>query len=268
MAEADLNLCDLSLGFEGCANCTYKWDFSIRFPRDEQVQRVRKSTKNRITRKIGQVKFNDSFKFVHKKLYPEGLYTGEVQENTRSGFGIMKFHKGVKYYGHWWQDLPHGPGYLSISTTSHYKGCFSQGKFSGYGEYILDQSYSYKGYFENNLKHGHGYEKSAKEEYKGQFLKDQRQGLGKLQVKSGTFKGSFNKGTPVKGKFKASNKSYSYSGSWVNENWEGKGVLKIFTADSPYIQMKGNFKSGYFLSGRLTTPDKANFILTHNRRLF
>ena len=268
MAEDDSILLNQSLGDEGSANCTYKWDFKLRFPAQDDVSRTRKLTKLRISRKIGKIKFNDSIEFVYKKTFPEGIYSGEVNEHGRSGFGVMRFNNKIKYYGEWLHDTPHGQGFLSITPLNYYKGSLKKGKFSGYGEYVLGEDYSYKGDFVNNLKHGYGIEKSAKEEYKGQFMDDKRQGKGRLKVEVGIYRGIFNEGTPAKGKFTAANKSFSYSGSWVNENWEGKGVLKILTPDSPYSQMKGRFKSGSFVSGQLTTADNKNLLMTCNRRLF
>lgn len=268
MAEDDSILLNQSLGDEGMANPIYKWDFKLSLPVQNDVHQLRKLIKMRISRKLGNIKFNDSFEFVYKKPFPEGSYSGELNEHGRSGYGIMRFKSGIKYYGQWAQDTPHGLGFLFISAQNYYKGSLNKGKFSGYGEYILGEDYSYKGQFDNNLKHGYGIEKSAKEEYKGQFLKDKRQGKGRLNLKSGCFKGIFTEGTPVKGKFIDAKKSFSYSGDWVNENWEGKGVLKILTPDSPYLQMKGKFKSGSFVSGQLTTADKKNLLMTCNRRLF
>src|SRR5574343_499051 len=129
MANLELIYLNESLGHEGNANCAYQWDYKLRFPEKNNLHRIRKSTKKRISKKLGKISFNDTLKFVHKFRYPEGFYTGEMCEGNREGFGIMKFMTGIKYYGQWSQDSPDGIGFLKINSKTYYKGSFIKGKF-------------------------------------------------------------------------------------------------------------------------------------------
>jgi hypothetical protein len=268
MVDIEILSLNQSYELEGQAQLVYEWDFQLKFPVETCNLRQRLKTQTRISRKIGHVVFNDHSEFVYKKEYPQGKYSGETRHQKRSGYGIQYFSGEVRYYGHWEDDKPHGEGYLLISKDNYYVGTFVNGQFSGYGEYFLGKDYFYKGNFENNLKHGEGIEKSSKESYQGSFSQGNRHGQGSLKTTAGTYSGHFNQGTPIKGKFRASNRSYTYSGRWKSETWEGKGVLRIYNETSPFTKMKGTFKSGIFMTGQVTTTDNSTIFMKSKKKLF
>ena len=91
-------------------------------------------------------------------IYSDGSkYKGTIDQNKRSGKGILFHDLNTIYDGEWLNDLFHGHGVLYLKNLNIYEGWFAAGKREGKGtEYSQGKNYYYSGEWKNDLKCGVG----------------------------------------------------------------------------------------------------------------
>ena len=62
-----------------------------------------------------------------------GVYTGEVKEDVKEGFGIYRYSNGDSYEGHWFNNKKHGKGVYTFNEGGFYKGNWVCGIKNGEG---------------------------------------------------------------------------------------------------------------------------------------
>ena len=159
-------------------------------------------------------------------IIPEGVYEGEILDNTFNGQGTMRYKDGRVYEGNWVKNNKEGRGCLSWPDGSKYWGCFENDQINGEGEFIWTNGYHYKGSFVNGVfegkgtlkaKNGSKYEgefkeglydgygkfvwgdtdKSRKVKYVGHYKNGYKEGQGKYFMKNGNvFEGTWKEGLP------------------------------------------------------------------------
>jgi len=60
-------------------------------------------------------------------------YTGDWNNDKKTGKGTMFYKSGDRYDGLWLDDKPHGEGRMIYSNGDVYEGMWFMGKRSGYG---------------------------------------------------------------------------------------------------------------------------------------
>ena len=205
-----------------------------------------------------------------KKKYPNGIYEGELVNDSREGNGKFIYKDGSYYIGQWKNNLPNGKGAffnkngkliyegnfvnkefegygkLMIKNGDYYKGFFVRGSFQGQGEYFYKNGEKYSGDFLNGKKHGKGilYLKNGKEKYNGNFINEEYEGEGKLLFSNGNYYvGQFKKGKIADyGKLFNEKNILIYKGEFKDKLFEGKGEY-YFSDGRSYL---GYFKNGLF----------------------
>lgn len=88
----------------------------------------------------------------------EGLFTGMTLNGTiPHGIGILHFHCGDTYYGHFTYGLMQGAnGRYTFVSGKRYKGDFVKNVKHGRGEEVSHQGSRYVGQYENGRAHGFG----------------------------------------------------------------------------------------------------------------
>jgi hypothetical protein len=157
------------------------------------------------------------------RKYITGTYTGQIQDNTRTGAGIFAFANGEEYHGSWLNDLPSGYGLLKLAENTVYEGEFADGLFHGDGKYKSPKG-SYEGTWKNGLQDGAGKEIIGKFEYNGGFSDGKRHGLGTARFDSLIFEGKWRNGDFVKGKVREKEEN-----ECLGEGRWRKGKLKRFS---------------------------------------
>lgn len=163
----------------------------------------------------------------------KNMYTGEMTNNLRNGFGVYVYdNKYFKYEGEWRNGVKHGFGKFIFGDGSFYEGQFKDGEITGNGfklDKMRDTEYKgefvegtyhgkghlrcknqfiYQGDFYNNMRHGYGefFEIKTNRNYKGQWYFNKRQGQGIQHYSDGS----------------------TYSGDWIQDKRQGHGeyILK------------------------------------------
>lgn len=142
----------------------------------------------------------------------DGIYEGEMAEDTRYGFGIFYYENGDKYEGEWKDDKPHGKGILMYRENEEreresYRGEFNDGEINGFGVMIWKNGTRYEGDFKNGKRNGKGkILNSNGSTYDGDWLDNQKHGRGIFV-------------------YSKLNQKDRYDGEWQFDKVHGNGVL-------------------------------------------
>ena len=136
------------------------------------------------------------------------------------------------------------------NTNYRYKGNFRSGIKHGYGIIVYDDGNMYKGDFCEGKKHGKGeFRYSDGTIYVGDFFENKRQGEGRLEV--------ICKNSKIKSKNLDNHHTIStYTGEFLNDCFDGKGVLVIKNKWTYKGEFKMGTKHGY---GILTYENKDEY---------
>lgn len=209
--------------------------------------------REKIKFKIGDYNLNEDLETAFSLRCNEGIYSGQILNNKKSGIGYLKFKDGSKYFGIWKNDKPHGNGFLKCNKDYFYRGEFKYGMYWGEGTYE-EGKYKYNGSWYSDKKHGIGYECMANgDNYFGDFSEGKRHGNGTINLRAGgRVEGYFENGALVKGIyefFEDEPNRIRYEGYWKNGLFDGKGTL-IISAQTNYIErLEGRFINGKFKEG-------------------
>ena len=184
----------------------------------------------------------------------ESFYRGESNSNGIPHGRGAKVDKNGKYFGYFYEGLPHGMGRLLKPSGDVYQGEFCKGKLHGNAMIMKSNGTIYEGNFEKGVLTGNGRETWTNGiEYEGEFFNNQKHGKGKLKFIDGSiYNGDFHSDR-VCGKGKKTWKdNTSYYGDWINGLMHGYGELhfndgKVFS---------GEFQNSLICgTGKLVFPD-------------
>ena len=189
------------------------------------------------------------------------IYEGEWENNKRHGFGILTFPNnekylgefkngkiegiGVFYYknnrtykGEFLNNTKHGYGIEKIENGEIYEGFWEKGKRNGIGKITFPNDTTYLGNISNNILSGFGIFTDNKNniQYKGNFIKGSKEGLGYFIYKNGNkYKGYFKNNKKDGFGILYYKNGDKYIGEWTEDKKDGIGE---------YIYYSGDFYSG------------------------
>ena len=114
------------------------------------------------------------------------VYQAFFENGNISEFGTIIYKDGRKYHGFMQDYKKNGSGILFFPNGDKYKGLFKEDNFD-LGYYKYKNGNSYFGNYKDNKMNGYGRYNYAKmgEIYQGQFVNDQRRGVGRFFRKNG-----------------------------------------------------------------------------------
>lgn len=136
----------------------------------------------------------------HSEYTSGQTYSGEWNNNSKHGFGVLVKGDGSKYEGYWKNNKQHGTGTLWLRRDKklfkRYTGAWVKGNFHGTGIYFYDNGDKYEGEWHNNKRQGRGTLEYANGDiYEGDWDDDMLSGIGVLlYAKGDRFEGSFHRG--------------------------------------------------------------------------
>ena len=166
--------------------------------------------------------------FIKGRIYfKDGIYEGEIKNNTFNGNGKMKYKNGDIYEGNFENGIKKGNGKMIFKNKNEYNGNFENGEINGKGEMKFNDGTYYKGDFIHGKFDGKGYLKNINSnwEYNGNF-------------KYGFINGN--------GKFIFNNEDF-YEGNYENNIKNGEGK---------YFFKNGNYFIGIWKNN---VPEEGNF---------
>ena len=177
-----------------------------------------------------------------KKKFEDSTYYGQMEDNMRSGFGIMKYDNGRTYEGNWNKDLRNGFGFEIFPNANSYKGDYQNGKAHGKGIYKWYNGETYDGDWVEGYKEGKGHWKGKNcENYSGDWKRSQPDGIGLFICgNGGIYKGEWQKGLKHGFGHEQFVSGDIYIGNYKEGSPDGIGKY-IWKDQSTYI---GNFKNG------------------------
>lgn len=207
-------------------NLQYEGDFVDNYPDGLGVLYNEDGTKREGVFKNGKL-----YQSKEDITFENGRYVGYVENNQRSGNGVMYYNDSSYYDGEWKNNMKNGEG-IYKSKNFEYKGTFKNNEFDGLGRLIYLDS-SYEGEWKMGKRDGKGtqfYTNSVY--YTGSWVQDEHDGYGELYVTNENifYKGYFKKNLQNgEGKYKC--KEYEYDGNWENGWMNGKGVIRFSNGD-------------------------------------
>ena len=189
------------------------------------------------------------------------IYEGEWENNKRHGFGILTFPNNEKYLGEFkngkiegigifyyknnrtykgefLNNTKHGYGIEKIENGEIYEGFWEKGKRNGIGKITFPNDTTYLGNISNNILSGFGIFTDNKNniQYKGNFIKGSKEGLGYFIYKNGNkYKGYFKNNKKDGFGILYYKNGDKYIGEWTEDKKDGIGE---------YIYYSGDFYSG------------------------
>ncbi|KAG7226419.1 hypothetical protein INR49_013831 [Caranx melampygus] len=148
-------------------------------------------------------------------ILKEGMFTKGLMDGT----GLFTWAGGLKYEGDFVCNVPMGQGVYTWPDGSTYKGEVYNGIRHGTGTYkCAINGVSYRGQWDQGKRHGKGvvyYNQDKTSWYKGDWVKNNREGLGERCYQSGNV----------------------YSGEWKNNQRHGEGTMRWLTSGQRYVGM-------------------------------
>lgn len=89
-------------------------------------------------------------------IFPDGKYSGEIQNNLMHGYGVLEFNDGSRYEGEFSRGIMEGRGTFLWPDGRHYEGDFRNGKMEGTGFCRWPNGDEYRGAFSGGMMHGIG----------------------------------------------------------------------------------------------------------------
>jgi len=157
----------------------------------------------------------------------ENIYEGDMKENKKDGYGIMKYKNGNKYEGFWKNDKKEGKGKLYFSK-GYYDCNWENDLQNGIGKIYYNNNKVLEINFKNGKREGKGIITiNNKEKFEIKYKNDQIECYGIINYEDGRiFIGIFdNDCNPIQGRINYKN-GETYIGE-LNENGlkKGKGIM-------------------------------------------
>ncbi|CCW65823.1 unnamed protein product [Phytomonas sp. EM1] len=173
---------------------------------------------------------------IERVFFPDSVYTGTLDvDGNLSGIGKAEWKCGDTYEGEWLCGRMHGSGMYTWADGDYYEGQYVHGYMCGFGE-MKDAGSVYKGDWVEDMREGMGRMVYANNDvYEGEWLGGMRHGRGKLVESNGNV----------------------YEGEFVRNEKEGKGILTKKNGDV----YEGDFMMGMFNgSGMYMWADGVKYI--------
>ena len=169
--------------------------------------------------------------FIKGRIYfKDGIYEGEIKNDSFNGNGKMKYKNGDIYEGNFENGIKKGNGKMIFKNKNEYNGNFENGVINGKGEMKFNDGTYYKGDFINGKFDGKGNLKNINSnwEYNGNFKEGFINGNGKFIFNNGDFyEGNYKKNKKNgEGKYVFENGNY-FIGIWKNNVPDEEGKFKI-----------------------------------------
>jgi len=215
------------MGQSFCSTCTNEENLEKEFPKEKVIEG---SDSMKVKAGVSHMypSINNNNKRVEIIEYDDGsVYTGEVLNSRKSGFGVLQNNKQF-YEGEFENDVFCGFGYVESVKKIAYMGQFSNNFKSGIGvQFSLTDAYVYEGEWRDNHKNGLGREiLPDNSEYIGEFVGGKKHGRGIYKMANGRrYEGEF-KGSKIDGHgyLVCDNGDY-YNGFWEDNEYNGFGIL-------------------------------------------
>ncbi|XP_035469851.1 radial spoke head 10 homolog B isoform X2 [Scophthalmus maximus] len=169
-------------------------------------------------------------------------YEGETCEGQLHGNGVASFEGGHTYKGVFAKGLMNGPGVFTWADGLRYEGDFVCNIPMGQGAYTWPNGSSYKGEVYNGIRHGTGSYKCANSGvlYRGQWDQGKRHGKGEVyynQGESSWYKGDWVKNSREGFGERCYPSGNIYSGEWKNSLRHGEGTMRWLKLGEEYVGM-------------------------------
>ena len=198
------------------------------------------------------------------------IYEGEWENNKRHGFGILTFPNNEKYLGEFkngkiegigifyyknnrtykgefLNNTKHGYGIEKIENGEIYEGFWEKGKRNGIGKITFPNDTTYLGNISNNILSGFGIFTDNKNniQYKGNFIKGSKEGLGYFIYKNGNkYKGYFKNNKKDGFGILYYKNGDKYIGEWTEDKKDGIGEYIYYTGDFYSGRWAQDYKMG------------------------
>ncbi|XP_036937569.1 radial spoke head 10 homolog B isoform X2 [Acanthopagrus latus] len=150
------------------------------------------------------------------------VYKGMFSKGFMDGYGVFTQTCGMKYEGEFVCNIPMGQGTYIWPGGSSYKGEVYNGIQHGTGTYKCAKTgISYTGQWDWGKRHGKGtvyYNQDKTSWYKGDWVKNSREGWGERRYRSGNI----------------------YSGEWKNNQRHGEGTMRWLKLGEEYVGLWQN----------------------------
>ncbi|NQT33304.1 MAG: tetratricopeptide repeat protein [Candidatus Omnitrophica bacterium] len=182
------------------------------------------------------------------KKYKDGArYTGGLEDDKRSGYGIMTWADGDVYTGLWKDDRKNGHGTYAWTDGDIYTGEWKENVRTGHGKFVWSNGETYIGQFVGEKIEGHGYSvfpSGAK--YVGTKKDGKRNGHGILEEKNGNrYIGQLkNNKAHGHGVF-IPKEGLHYIGEYVDNKKHGHGKMVWPSGDWYVGEIKDNRRNGH-----------------------
>ncbi|XP_030256148.1 radial spoke head 10 homolog B [Sparus aurata] len=150
------------------------------------------------------------------------MYKGMFSKGFMDGNGVFTQTYGMKYEGEFVCNIPMGQGTYTWPGGSSYEGEVYNGIQHGTGTYKCAKTgISYTGQWDQGKRHGRGtvyYNQDKTSWYKGDWVKNNREGWGERRYHSGNI----------------------YSGEWKNNQRHGEGTMRWLKLGEEYVGLWQN----------------------------
>ena len=161
----------------------------------------------------------------------KSCYIGEVDlyTNKKCGYGKTIYSNGAIEKGTYYNNNFVGWNHFINNEGILYVGFFNKFGLNGKGlRYNKEINHIYKGDFINNLRQGIGKDYRNNAKYEGEFKKDKKSGKGKIIFESGDiYEGEFNDNKfNGYGHYIWAKNGHEYKGNYLNGKFHGEGLYK------------------------------------------
>ena len=179
------------------------------------------------------------------------IFLGNYLNDKRDGYCIYRWSDKSFYKGEWKNDTYHGKGEDKFSNGNTFQGLYENGKKNGYGIMNYINGDIYQGEWKDDDKSGTGeliyyiyQDKTNPYIYKGNFLKNIKNGYGEIKCNTYIYNGEWkNNLKHGKGKIDKINE-YIYDGEWQDDKINGNGIINYHNGDSYKGYFKDDFRNG------------------------
>lgn len=191
--------------------------------------------------------------------YEEGdKYTGDFENNKRSGDGTMKWNNGDMYKGEWKRDQRNGQGTHTYANDEKYEGEWRNNTFNGQGTYTWSDS-EYTGDWKDGEMNGQGTRTwKDGDKYAGEWKQGRYNGQGTYNWANGDeFVGSWKDGERTGSGTLTETGGRTFTGEWKEGKRVGAGTI-IWPSGEKYVG--GWSDQGRHGWGTDTYPDGSYYV--------
>ena len=137
-------------------------------------------------------------KGVLENLKDKSIYTGDVVNGVKEGYGELKLIDGIIYEGGFKNDKFNGQGKITFPNGRKYIGEFKNNKMNGEGVFSWEDGKNYEGMYVDNMKQGYGKLTLNEDKYyEGDWFNNKQHGDGVLYFNGKKTKAKFRFGKMI-----------------------------------------------------------------------